>query len=121
MIHPDKRRPERRRNGLPRAPVGLSSAAKRLWRGLVQEYALDDVAALAILTAGLEAYDRAASAKVLLDRDGPTVTDRWDQQKAHPAASVERDSRAAWMAALKQLNLDIEPLRDGPGRPGGGY
>ena len=108
-----------RNNGLPKPPKALSVAAKRLWRGLVEEYGLDDVAAMAILTAGLEAYDRAASAKVLLDRDGPTVTDKWGQQKLHPAASVERDSRAAWMAALKQLNLDIEPLRDGPGRPGG--
>lgn len=119
MIPPPKTGAERRSNGLPRAPVGLSSAAKRLWRGLVQEYGLDDTAGLVILTAGLEAYDRAAAAKVLLDRDGPTITDRWDQQKVHPAASVERDSRAAWMSALKQLNLDIEPLRDSVGRPGG--
>jgi len=108
-----------RNNGLPKPPKALSVAAKRLWRGLVEEYALDDVAALAILEAGLQSFDRAATAKLLLDRDGPTVTDRWDQQKAHPAASVERDSRAAWLAALRQLNLDVEPLRDGVGRPPG--
>jgi phage terminase small subunit len=111
MIHPPKARPERRHNGLPRAPVGLSPAANRLWRGLVQEYALDDVAALAILEAGLQSFDRAATAKALLDADGPTVTDRWGQRKVHPAASVERDSRAAFLGALKQLCLDIEPLR----------
>jgi P27 family predicted phage terminase small subunit len=106
-------------NGFPKAPKALSSAAKRLWRGLVEEYALDDVAALAILTAGLEAFDRMGAAKALLDADGPVVTDRWGQRKVHPAATVERDSRAAWMSALKALNLDLEPLRDGPGRPQG--
>jgi len=104
---------------LPKPPRHLSPSARLLWRGLVEEYALDDVAALAILTAGLEAFDRAAAAKALLDADGPVVTDRWGQKKTHPAASVERDNRAAWMSALKQLNLDVEPLRDGPGRPGG--
>jgi len=109
----------RRKAGFPKAPKALSSAAKRLWRGLVEEYALDDVAALAILTAGLEAFDRAAAAKVLLDKDGPVVEDRWGQKKTHPAASVERDSRAAFLSALKALNLDIEPLRDGAGRQGG--
>jgi len=112
-------RTARRGNGFPKAPRALSPAAKRLWRGLVEEYALDDVAALAILTAGLEAFDRAAAAKALLDVDGPTVTDRWGQRKVHPAAGVERDSRAAFLGALKQLNLDLEPLRDAPGRPGG--
>jgi hypothetical protein len=86
---------------------------------LTEEYALDDMAALAILTAGLEAYDRAQGAKSLLDVDGPVVEDRWGQKKAHPAASIERDNRAAFLAALRQLNLDVEPLRDGPGRPGG--
>jgi phage terminase small subunit len=106
-------------NGFPKPPKGLSVAARRLWRGLMAEYRLDDAAALAILTAGLEAFDRAAAAKALLDADGPVVEDRWGQKKVHPAASVERDNRAAFLAALKQLNLDVEPLRDGPGRPGG--
>ena len=107
------------RNGFPKAPKALSPAAKRLWRGLVEEYSLDDVAALAILTAALESFDRARSAKALLDADGSVVVDKWGQKKIHPAAAVERDSRAAFLAALKQLNLDIEPLRDGVGRPGG--
>jgi P27 family predicted phage terminase small subunit len=106
-------------NGFPKPPKALSSAAKRLWRGLVEEYDLADVAALAILTAALEAFDRAAAAKALPDADGPVVEDRWGQKKAHPAASIERDSRAAFLAAVKQLNLDIEPLRDGVGRPPG--
>lgn len=107
-------------NGFAKPPKALSPAAKRLWRDLMAEYALSDVAAKAILTAGLEAFDRMSAAKTLLDADGPVIEDRWKQKKMHPAACIEKDSRAAWMAALKALNLDIEPLRDGPGRPGKG-
>ncbi len=106
-------------NAFPKPPKALSAPAKRLWRALVAEYELADVAAVAFLTAGLEAFDRAAAAKALLDAEGLVVKDRWGQSKSHPAATIERDNRAAFLAALKQLNLDIEPLRDGPGRPGG--
>ena len=41
------------------------------------------------------------------------------QPRAHPLLAVERDSRAQMLAAMKALNLDLEPPRDGPGRPGG--
>jgi len=77
---------------------------------------ISDPAGLSILRAVLESFDRAATAKRLLDVEGAVVRDRWGQSKVHPAVGVERDSRAAWLSALKQLYLDIEPLRDGPGR-----
>ena len=47
------------------------------------------------------------------------MRDRYGQLKAHPAVNIERDARAAMLAALKAMNLDVEPLRDRPGRPGG--
>ena|SRR3990172_9175932 len=104
---------------LPAPPKHLSAAAKRLWRSLTTEFVIADAAGLAILVSGLEAYDRAADARLLLDRDGAFFMDRYKQPRAHPLAAVERDSRAAWMSALKQLNLDCLPARPGPGRPGG--
>lgn len=48
-----------------------------------------------------------------------TFTDRFGQIKAHPLLPVERDARAAFLAGLRSLNLDFEPLHDGPGRPAG--
>jgi P27 family predicted phage terminase small subunit len=101
-------------------PKHLSREAKRIWRDLTGEYVIVDAAGLAILTAGLEAYDRAQGAKSLLDKDGPVFRDRYGQPRVHPAASVERDNRAAFLSALKQLNLDLIPANPRPGRPGGG-
>jgi hypothetical protein len=34
--------------------------------------------------------------------------------------AVERDQRAALVRCLRNLNLDLEPLRDRPGRPPSG-
>lgn len=101
-------------------PKHLSLKAKRLWKALLVEWpSIGDVAGLAILATGLEAFDRATGAREGIDRDGLTITDRFGVQKPHPLLACERDARAQWLAALKALNLDIEPLRDRPGRPPG--
>jgi P27 family predicted phage terminase small subunit len=99
-------------------PKHLSREAKVHWKRLQEEYGIDDPGGLLILATGLEAFDRMRAAQDILSTEGMTTTDRFGQPKAHPMTTVERDSRAAMLAALKQLNLDIEPLRDGPGRPG---
>ena len=65
----------------------------------------------------MHAYDRAEAARALLERDGITILDRWGQVKPHPAAAIERDARSGLLAALRALNLDVEPLRDRAGRP----
>ena len=103
----------------PQAPKPLSTEAARWWRKLVDEYSVDDVAGRLLLMVALEAFDRMRQAQEAVARDGIAVTDRFKQVKAHPLCTVERDSRAQMLAALKALNLDIEPTRDGPGRPPG--
>lgn len=101
------------------APRHLSSGAKRLWTELVREYGIADAAGLAILTSGLEAFDRAKGAREQIKREGTTSRDRFGQLKPHPLLPVERDARSQFLLAMKQLQFDVEPLRDGPGRPGG--
>jgi P27 family predicted phage terminase small subunit len=100
-------------------PAHLSREARKIWRDIVSEYGINDTGGLAILKTGLEAYDRAAGARKAIDRDGLTVNDRFGTPKPHPLLAAERDARAQFLASLKALNLDIEPLRDGPGRPPG--
>jgi hypothetical protein len=58
-------------------------------------------------------------AQEAIERDGMTVLDRFGQRKAHPLLPAERDARAQMLAALRALNLDVEPLHERPGRPAG--
>ena len=102
-------------------PKNLSSEAKAIWRRLVSAYGIADEGGFEILRTGLEAHDRMRGVQRQIAADGATFTDRFGQVKSHPLLSVERDSRAQYLAALKALNLDLEPLRDKPGRPGGGW
>jgi hypothetical protein len=62
-----------------------------------------------VLETALQAFDRMTEARKLIDQDGAVTSDRFGQLKVHPALVVERDSRYAMLAALKQLNLDLEP------------
>lgn len=103
----------------PRAPKALSREARQWWKRLVAEYGIDDQAGLLLLQTALEAFDRMRGAQAKIAEEGETVVDRFDQVKAHPLLSVERDARGQMLVALKQLNLDLEPLRDGLGRPPG--
>jgi P27 family predicted phage terminase small subunit len=103
-----------------RPPEHLSLEAKRTWKALLAEWpSIGDVAGLRILRVALESFDRAQEARQTMDKDGMTVVDKFGQTKPHPLLPIERDSRAAFLSGLKALNLDLEPLRDRPGRPGG--
>ena len=103
----------------PAAPRTLSTEARRWWRRLVNEYAIEDEAGVLILQTALEAHDRMRDCQRAITQDGASIKDRWGQVKPHPLLSAERDARAAMLAALKALNLDLEPLKDRPGRPAG--
>ena len=72
-------------------PDHLSKGSQALWSKLVADYALaEDDAALAILTAALEARDRAEQARKLLDTEGLTVPgDRGDERPILPPPSRE--------------------------------
>lgn len=101
------------------APKELSTEARSWWKRLVSEYSIDDDAGLLLLQTGLEAFDRMRLAQSAIKRDGVTVLDRFGQRKAHPLLPAERDARAQMLAALRALNLDVEPPHDRPGRPAG--
>jgi P27 family predicted phage terminase small subunit len=101
-------------------PKRLSAEARKSWQKVVDEYQIVDDTGLIILTTAFEAFDRMRSAQEQIKLEGMTSTDRFGQVKAHPLLTVERDARAQFLAALKALNLDVEPLADRPGRPDGG-
>lgn len=98
---------------------GLTAEDERLLRQLASEYAIQDPAVKLILKTTRGAYDRLVACQSAIDREGVSVVDRWGQTKSHPLLAAERDARAAVLAGLRALHLDVEPVNDGPGRPGG--
>jgi phage terminase small subunit len=104
--------------GLPQPPAHLGEAGLELWRSIQASYAIDDPGGVALLTVAAESADRVASCRTQLNEAGEVIVVK-GVPRAHPAAAIERDARAALIRALKALNLDVEPLRDRPGRPSG--
>lgn len=100
------------------APKGLSPAAVAWWKRLHSEFDLRDAGAAFLLESALRAFDRMREAGALIDKHGVCITDRYQQLKPNPAVAAERDSRAAMLAAFKQLGLDVIPPQK-PGRPAG--
>lgn len=100
-------------------PEHLTKAAKVLWSKLCDEYDLADTASRILLETALSSFDEWQGARTILAKEGHIVKDRFGQRVVHPAARLARDSKATMISALRQLHLDLEPLRDLPGRPPG--
>jgi len=99
------------------APDHLRDGGKAFWRAVADEYSIADAAGLALLTRAAECIDRIDAAGRAIAEHGELVIDRYGAPKLNPACALEKDARAGFLAAMKALNLDLEPLRDGPGRP----
>ena len=93
--------------------------AKKAAKILAEEYEIEDAGGIVYLSAFADSFSAELNCQDIIEADGLTVKDKWGQLKSHPLCSVLRDARAQKLAALKALNLDIEPLRDRRGRPGG--
>jgi P27 family predicted phage terminase small subunit len=100
-------------------PQYLSKEARRLWNEIIAEYSIVDAAGIKILLTALEAFDRAKKCRETIDQEGMQIKDRFGIPKPHPLLAAERDARSQFLHGLKNLNLDLDPVRDNPGRPGG--
>jgi hypothetical protein len=102
----------------PAPPRGLCPEARTWWTSVRTEYGITDPGGLKLLDVAARALHRLAEARALVDREGCTTQDRFGQRKTHPAVAIERDSRSGFLAAVRQLGLELEPVGR-PGRPGG--
>ncbi len=98
-------------------PVKLGHEARRLFKQLTTEYDIGDSGGLLLVNTVVEAFQEMRDAQAVLDREGRVYTNRFGEPRMHPACTVVKESRAHMMSALKQLNIDLEPLRDKVGRP----
>jgi len=92
--------------------------AKKEAKQLIAEYGISDAGGLILIRAIADSMTIELDSMDIVAIDGLTVTDRFGQIKSHPLCSVIRDSRAQKLAALKALNLDLEPIKP-IGRPPG--
>ena len=88
-------------------PKHLKEPERTLWTDLNAQFAFSDAASLAILASALEAHARSRRCREAIDTAGESVRDRFGQVKPHPLLSAERDARAAFLAAMRALNLDL--------------
>jgi P27 family predicted phage terminase small subunit len=94
-----------------RAPSHLSTATKKWWRQVADEYELAPHH-VRLLTLACEAWDRSRQARELLERDGVTYQDRFGAPRKHPAVSVEENARIAFARLVRELDLEGEPQPD---------
>ena len=98
-------------------PGHLREGGSIFFRQVAEEYAITDAAGLALLARAAECTDRMDAAQKAIGEHGELVPDRYGGVKLNPACNLEKDARSGFLAAMRALNLDLEPLRDGPGRP----
>ncbi len=97
----------RRRRAMPPPPRHLLPTERGMWSAIIRENELADESSLALLRSALESHQRARTCREAVDREGATFADRFGQIKIHPLIGAERDARAAFVAAIKALNLDL--------------
>ena len=102
-----------------RFKANVRPEAKRKARQYLKEYGIVDQYGLDLIQTYADAYTTELDSQDIVDRDGLTFMDRFNQIKSHPLCSVIRDARAQKLAALKALNIDLEPQHEAPGRPAG--
>lgn len=88
----------------------LRDETQRWIRDLVRNYTFEPGQLKLLILAG-ESWDRTIEARELIRKDGICIEDRFGQTKKHPAATIERDSRASFARLIKQLKLDLDPPR----------
>jgi P27 family predicted phage terminase small subunit len=102
-------------------PPHLGKDGKQLWAELVTEFDITDAGGLTLVTTVAECRDRLTEAQALIKRHGAVIATPTGHLRSNPALKVEVDARNGMLAALRMLNLDIEPLRDRRGRPAGTF
>ena len=94
-----------RRSAVRSAPDHLSDEAAAWWAEVLEAFELEPHH-YAILERACEAMDRLRQAQAAIAADGITVEGRFGP-KAHPAISIERDNRTAFLRAVRELGLDL--------------
>lgn len=90
-----------------RPPTHLGAAGRRLWRSVVDEYAIAEPHRRAVLVVACEALDTIEAARAEIAARGLVVDAGRLGVKANPAVAIERDAKRLLLTSLATLDLDL--------------
>jgi phage terminase small subunit len=105
-------RPRTKRSSPP-PPDHLQPATQAWWTAVVAGYELE-AHQFRILQCAAESWDRKEEAREALAKHGLSYTDAKGMIRSRPECQVERDSRTAFLRALRELGLEPAPPPPGP-------
>lgn len=100
----------------PKPPAHLRKSTARWFKSVVEEYDLEPHHTR-LLTLAAETWDRGQQAREVIDADGMTYLDRFEQPKPRPEIAIERDSRIGFARLIRELGLDVENPTETPRMP----
>lgn len=103
-------------SSVPRAPQGLQSAGKRLWKWYVDQFELSE-GEIGLLREACRTADALDQLQAALDRDG-VLGESSQGVRVHPALPELRQQRITFARLLAALKLN-EPEEDAGGLPAG--
>jgi len=106
----------RRKKAKP--PAYLELSGRKLWKAICEQFEFNP-AELQVLETGLACLQRRNQARALLDHEGLVIKSDSGTCHAHPAASIEKQAHAGWIAAFRALGLREDQIEFRPGRPVG--
>jgi hypothetical protein len=106
-------------SAMPAPPCKLGAVGMSLWTDIVRAYEFSDRASYETLAQACAAADRAERCREQIDADGEVIRMKAGPRD-HPLLKHEIAARSFVVRTLARLGLDLEPVRGGPGRPGGG-
>jgi hypothetical protein len=102
----------------PPPPSHLGPIGADLWSGILRAYEFDDRGSFEMLAQACASADRAEACRKQIDSDGELIRTKAGVRD-HPLLKHELAARAFVCRTLARLGLDLEPVRDGSGRPPG--
>ena len=107
----------RKSRGIPKPPAHLGDLSKGFWRTVTKGWELEPHH-VRLLQIACESWDRALEAREAVSAIGPYFTDhRTGNVKPHPGIAVEQQARKQFIAALREIGLDVK-APDSPRAPG---
>src|SRR4051794_37648391 len=91
---------------IPAPPGGSRAAGRRLWRAVLKDYVLAEHE-LTLLRQAVAAADICEALQVIVDRDGPMVSNRFGVPVPHPAAVELRAQRLVLARLVVALRVPL--------------